>query len=263
MEDTPTQAAFSDRLVAFAVDFVLVLAAYYAATLAAAFVAPGLLSQPAVGMSWPYTFFVEFCLYHAALGSGGRVSAGKKLMGIRVTAVDGSDLGFGQALLRAGTSLLSTAALGLGFLWALGSEHRAWHDRLAKTVVVETRAKGAAARTATVAGAWALGALMLAAWIWVFVGAPRYAQMQLVANAQVGMQAVARLQQGYHERTGEYAPDLDSLLKASGRESEFKDELGKIVDMSSLKFEGGKDSYTVEAAALDDRRTLVWIRDAH
>ncbi len=260
MEDESVPAAFSDRLVAFFCDLALILLLYYAITLAFVHGAPRLLERPAVSEFWRYTAVLVFVLYHAVLGSSGRRTPGKALLGVRVVGADGADLSFPRALARSAASLISTAALGLGFLWALGGTRRAWHDRLAGTSVIETRAKTGAVRGAITVASWGLGLLMLAMWFFVLVVAPGYAQRQMVANAQVGLQSVARLEHAYHDRTGAYAPDLDALLGATGREPEFKAELGKIVDMSSLKIQGSKDAYVLEAAALDEHRTVITIR---
>lgn len=72
--------------------------------------------------------------------SRARASPGKRLLGLRVTGADGDRLGLGQALARQLAGSLSWATLNLGHLMALaGPEHRALHDRLARTRVVAAR----------------------------------------------------------------------------------------------------------------------------
>jgi uncharacterized RDD family membrane protein YckC len=59
---------------------------------------------------------------------------GMRAWKLRLVAADGQPPGWGRALLRFATALLSWAALGLGFLWVLVDRERlAWHDRLSGT----------------------------------------------------------------------------------------------------------------------------------
>jgi uncharacterized RDD family membrane protein YckC len=76
-----------------------------------------------------------FLLYDAfAIVVAGR-TVGKALMGIRVRTLEGARPAFAAALWRALARALSIAALGAGFLPALGREKRALHDLVASTVV--------------------------------------------------------------------------------------------------------------------------------
>lgn len=75
-------------------------------------------------------FFVGFWLH------GGQ-TLGMRAWRIRVVGSDGYPLTPQAALLRALTALLSWAAFGLGFLWALvDAEQLAWHDRFSHTRLV-------------------------------------------------------------------------------------------------------------------------------
>jgi uncharacterized RDD family membrane protein YckC len=58
---------------------------------------------------------------------------------VRVTRVDGARVEWPRALLRFGVALVSLAALGLGFWWALVDPlKRTWHDIAATTAVTRT-----------------------------------------------------------------------------------------------------------------------------
>jgi uncharacterized RDD family membrane protein YckC len=64
-------------------------------------------------------------------------TVGKALMGLRVLGQDGRRLTFRQALVRALSYYVSGLALFIGFLWVLVDDRRqAWHDKLARTLVV-------------------------------------------------------------------------------------------------------------------------------
>ena len=66
-----------------------------------------------------------------------RQTVGKALMGLRVLGQDGRRLTFSQALIRALSYYISGLALFIGFLWVLVDDRRqAWHDKLARTLVV-------------------------------------------------------------------------------------------------------------------------------
>ncbi len=67
---------------------------------------------------------------------------GKQLMHIRVVTEDGSPVSFMTSGIRYLVSLLSSAVLGLGFLWMIfDGKKQTWHDKLARTEVVETDGK--------------------------------------------------------------------------------------------------------------------------
>jgi uncharacterized RDD family membrane protein YckC len=62
---------------------------------------------------------------------------GLQWVGLRVLDYDGGPPRPGQRLTRAVGMLLSAAAIGLGYLWALADEEGlTWHDRMSKTFVV-------------------------------------------------------------------------------------------------------------------------------
>jgi len=68
---------------------------------------------------------------------------GMRAWKLRLVAADGRPPGWGRALLRFATALLSWAVVGLGFLWVLVDRDRqAWHDRLSGTRLVVNRGSG-------------------------------------------------------------------------------------------------------------------------
>jgi uncharacterized RDD family membrane protein YckC len=67
----------------------------------------------------------------------GGQTIGMRAWRLRVVSADGNPLETRQALVRFGVSLISLAAVGIGFLWALfDSQNRTWHDVAAGTVMV-------------------------------------------------------------------------------------------------------------------------------
>ena len=61
---------------------------------------------------------------------------------LQVVRLDGRDIDWATAIVRALACFLSVAAAGLGFIWiAFDHDKQAWHDKIAGTVVVRV-AKG-------------------------------------------------------------------------------------------------------------------------
>ena len=81
--------------------------------------------------------FLTFGVYSIAAWLLVGKTVGKALMGLRVLGQDGRRLTFSQALIRALGYYVSGLALFIGFLWVLADDRRqAWHDKLARTIVV-------------------------------------------------------------------------------------------------------------------------------
>src|SRR5688500_15087075 len=79
-------------------------------------------------------------LYSAVLEAAAGGTVGKLLVGIRVAKDDGTKLRFVRALGRAIGKLVSTLFFGLGLLpAALTERHQAFHDLVARTVVLRGR----------------------------------------------------------------------------------------------------------------------------
>lgn len=92
------------------------------------------------GVRWLLTVaggFLTFGVYSIVAWLLVGKTVGKALMGLRVLGQDGRRLTFFQALIRALSYYISGLALFIGFLWVLVDDRRqAWHDKLARTIVV-------------------------------------------------------------------------------------------------------------------------------
>jgi uncharacterized RDD family membrane protein YckC len=83
----------------------------------------------AVAVVWLYFAALEACAWRATLG--------KRVVGVRVTTLDGRRIGVGRATARLLAKLLSLALLGLGFVLAgVDARKQALHDKVAGTLVV-------------------------------------------------------------------------------------------------------------------------------
>ena len=64
-------------------------------------------------------------------------SPGKRVANLRLAALDGREhLGLRAALLRGLWRYISLVPAGLGYLWVLGADRRAWHDMMSRSVVI-------------------------------------------------------------------------------------------------------------------------------
>ena len=77
-------------------------------------------------------FYWLFCV------ETGAETPGMRWVGLRVVSFDGQPLTAHQRFTRAWATVLSTTALGLGFVWSLADEEKlTWHDRLSKTFLTQ------------------------------------------------------------------------------------------------------------------------------
>jgi uncharacterized RDD family membrane protein YckC len=115
-------ATFLDRLVAFAIDCLLV----------------GLAVQLLDLSRYDGSFPLLVLAYHVAFWAWKGTTLGGVVVGLRVTRSQGQDLRFADALIRGLTALFSIAALGIGCFWMLQDPARQmWHDKIAGTHVLK------------------------------------------------------------------------------------------------------------------------------
>ena len=133
------QAGFGLRYGAWMFDFLITLIAMMVFT----FVVTAASRRSVVGSNTDL-FMVAgltvllFVLNFVVLAGTGGQTAGMRILGIYIMRVDGKPFTMRQALLRHLVGYpLSTAAFFLGFLWMLWDpRQQAWHDKLARTIVV-------------------------------------------------------------------------------------------------------------------------------
>ena len=81
--------------------------------------------------------WIVYCIVMES--SGLHATIGKRAVGAMVVSEAGLPLNFRQALLRNISKILSIVPLFIGCLWAAFSKkHQAWHDKIAKTYVVQS-----------------------------------------------------------------------------------------------------------------------------
>jgi len=134
-----TPASLALRLLAALYDAFPVMALWFVATMLALALTGGTLDVQRL----PHKLLVQALLiavtglYFVISWRRGGQTIGMRAWRLRVVRSDGRPLDTRQALVRFGISLLSLAAVGLGFFWALiDAQNRTWHDIAAETLVV-------------------------------------------------------------------------------------------------------------------------------
>jgi uncharacterized RDD family membrane protein YckC len=136
---TGTPASFTLRVLAALYDALPVLALWFFATLLALALTGGALDVHLL----PHKLLVQALLlavtgaYFVISWRRGGQTIGMRAWRLRVVRSDGKPLDTRQALVRFCVSVVSLAAVGLGFWWALfDAQGRTWHDLAAGTVMV-------------------------------------------------------------------------------------------------------------------------------
>lgn len=90
-----------------------------------------------------WTTLLVWIMYGVMMESSERQATfGKEYMQLQVVDKEGGRLSFGKAAARNGSKILSQMLYGLGFLWSFwDSDRQTWHDKIAKTYVVEEEEK--------------------------------------------------------------------------------------------------------------------------
>jgi uncharacterized RDD family membrane protein YckC len=253
--DTFRRAEFSERALAFAADYALFAALWYLILKA---IDPSLsvfLNEKGIVVT---AFLIAlFLVYQAFFSCEGRVTLGKRLLGLRVADGEGRPLDLGRALMRA-IGYIPSSFFTLGFFWALIDPNgRAWHDLAAGSGVVSDdpvgRVRGPVLRLA--AGTLVIAFALAAGWngIWE----PRYLKLITVAHAKAGLSEVKTLQASYYQRNGRYAGSLFALAEVSVDPQGFLRDMAVLYDLKAFRFKSDRASWAVATRARDVDSTLV------
>jgi uncharacterized RDD family membrane protein YckC len=138
----PNLATPGERLIAALIDFGILIAVAIVVGILSA-----VLRQVHLGFVGALLGLANFCFgiaYFVYLWSqdnpwtGKGQTIGKKMRGIKIVKVDGSDLTLTDAIIRYIGYMISSFIVGLGFIWILiDANKQGWHDKIAKTYVVK------------------------------------------------------------------------------------------------------------------------------
>lgn len=248
-------AVFSERALAFAADYALFVLIWAAALKASNPALPVL--HNANGALVGLILTALFLVYQAFFSCEGRVTLGKRLLGLRVADAAGEPLGLGAALFR--TACYGPSSfLYLGFFWSLVDPRgRTWHDLAAGSLVVTAVPLTDRRRLAFRGAAGFLLIAFAGLWGWRNLYEERYLRIMTVSHAKAGLQEVRTLQELYKLKHGRYAGGLFALSTASLDPQGFLRDASALYRLSSFRFKADEKSYAVVARARDPQGTLV------
>jgi uncharacterized RDD family membrane protein YckC len=251
----PPYAKIPDRFLAWLIDLAPFLLGYWGTLYYRLGQDPSLLAG---GWRRVFAAWAAAYLLYQALSNMVGCTLGKRLLGLRVTHLDGAPLGPVRSVLRALGYVGGMPLLNIGFLWALfHPRSQGWHDLLAGSLVVESPPKSSAqtARNAFLSFG-VLAALFAFKW-WFFILSPTPADVEALRKAREGLKVLSSIEEAHRVTQGAYTDDLGQLARSSGNVADFKEAMGKLFDPDGFVLSVGKDSYQIRARALDRRRTEV------
>lgn len=270
MEDAPVEtvaeapqeleakpAGVAERFIALLIDWSIISIPYQ---LLAAFVINRI--QPDLEIIYAILgcVIIPFILYETIFGSGGRNTLGKALVGIRVADVQtGEPLPLPRAFIRAVGYLISAGLLMCGFLLAfIDNQHRALHDYLAGSVVMQARPKSWGERTAlTLTGALLMIVFVSVSYSQLF-GAGSLAQQRLINRAQEHLAKIGYLEEVHRMHFGYYTNDLLRLSILSGDPVQFQRDTHAVLDNRNFRIGVSENGYKISAQAKDAKKTKVY-----
>jgi len=240
-------AKLTDRFLAYLIDTIPFWIGYYL-TVAA---------HPDQRLVFVALWMGAYVLYHAAANMMG-ATIGKRLLGLKVTALDGGSLGPARSLVRALGLILSTPLFNLGFLWAfVNRDSRALHDLLASSRVVDAAPKSDQRSLVSASLASLALAAALTIIIWAAFFRPTPDDLAAIDRARRGLRILAQLEEQYKAAHGQYTNQLSDLAEASGDVGEFVRSMGEIFEPNQFKIKAGHSRFVLRARAKDRRRTVV------
>jgi uncharacterized RDD family membrane protein YckC len=129
-------ASFAKRLAAGLIDVVILYTILQLIFFVTFFFAPrDIFSQLFIAVPWILLLqFLYFILFWAFANGA---TPGMMLLKISIVQTNGSEITFGQSVIRYVGFILSILPLFLGFIWILFDEqNQGWHDKIAKTIVI-------------------------------------------------------------------------------------------------------------------------------
>ena len=127
------KAGFFPRLIAYVIDIVILMVVYLVLSL----VLGAVLGDSGASIA-ALLFAVLSIVYIVYFWISTGQTPGKKVMGLKVVATDGSKLTVGKAIIRLVGYAISSAIFYLGFLWIfIDKDKQGWHDKIAGTYVVK------------------------------------------------------------------------------------------------------------------------------
>ncbi|MBT3392665.1 MAG: RDD family protein [Elusimicrobiaceae bacterium] len=203
-------------------------------------------------------FLFLFIIYHAIFNSGGRVSLGKFLMGIKVITLEDQPLTFKKAFIRGFVILVEAFTFFIGFVFAIFTKNKqAVHDMVVNSTVISTREKTTTEiLVVSIAGTILCAALILTKY-YAFFLAPSLQEKIALAKASQQLDQIALLQYVHKEEFGYYTNDVLRLSLMSGDTVQFQRDMQNSFYRKGFRMGAGEDDFSITGYAKDGKRTEV------
>ncbi|TBO40276.1 RDD family protein [Pedobacter kyonggii] len=134
-------AAFDQRLLASVIDHFIIFGIYSIVILTSYIFIEGKDQRiMAFLIPLPSIFIIKLIYGSIAEASKSQATIGKKLLNIKVTDLEGSQVSFGISLVRNFSKILSVIPVFFGYLYSfLNKKNQCWHDIAANTLVIKDR----------------------------------------------------------------------------------------------------------------------------
>ncbi len=217
----------------------------------------GLEYNSATVLKWNLVWIFIYILYQAILSCGGRATVGKMLLGLRIRAKDGGNLGFFAATLRAVGYFVSAAPFNLGYLAAFFTPRkRALHDYIAGSMVIRLRPRSDFANGLIFAMAWGVFGLLAASWYYENIVRPNPQEQRMVQSARRGLERIAGLEGLYRKQYGAYTNDISRLAALSGDVKGLREDLLRVLG-PELEISASSEHYLITGYAKNRSKTKV------
>ncbi len=258
-EETYRIAGFNERFLAYLIDTLpFVFLNYYSLT----FLIKNnyLIYSDSLASKWKWGWIALFIIYEVIFTSGGRVTLGKKLLGIRVISKNGENLSIIKAFIRVIGYFISSFTLNLGYIAALTNKNRiSLHDLLASSRVIRTREKSPFVEGAILVLSWGLMVFFVAGWANRTVLQVTPSEKKQINEARRTLAKLAKLQEIHYRKYGFYTNDIKKLAELTGDIKAVRYELSKTLAEGSLEMASDGKTYVITAKAKNWRKTRVEI----
>jgi uncharacterized RDD family membrane protein YckC len=255
-------AYFSERFLAYIIDampFLLMVYVilYYLIT------RQHVLYSYELELKWKLIMAGVYSIYVIIFSSGGRVSVGKWMLGIRVRSLDGErSIGIAQAFLRTVFYFINNLTLNIGFVMAFVTPlNRGLHEYVSASRVVRVREKGDFSYGLIFALAWGVFGLLGASTYYAVFIKPSPQDEAKIMDARQELEKLSYYEDQYKAAHGAYTDDLANLAAMSPDLNGFKKDLLStlVADNDKMPFEIGvqPERYTFSAYAQDSKHTRV------
>lgn len=262
-EETYRIAGFNERFLAYLIDTLpFVFLNYYSLTFLIK--TNYLIYSDSLASKWKWGWIALFIIYEVIFTSGGRVTLGKKLLGIRVVSKNGENLSPVKAFIRVIGYFISSFTLNLGYIAALTNKNRiSLHDLLASSMVIRTREKSPFTEGAILVLSWGLMAFFVAGWANRTVLQVTPSEKKQINEARRTLAKLAKLQEIHYRKYGFYTNDIKKLAELTGDIKAVRYELSKTLLEGSLEMASDGKTYVITAKAKNWRKTRVEISNLH